>query len=219
MTPILIFPGIKDKLPNMALGVIESVVTLTNDNADLWEEIQNIYEVLNGMEISDISSIPAIKASRDAYKICGKDPARYRLSAEALLRRVVKGLELPKVNNLVDLLNLVSIKTGNSIGGYDAKQLRGDISMGIGIKNEPFQAIGRGDLNIEFLPVLRDQISAFGSPTSDSLRTSVTLNTSRFMMVIFGFSGETDTSKTMEMSVELLIKYAKAIEIRTFLIR
>jgi DNA/RNA-binding domain of Phe-tRNA-synthetase-like protein len=58
---------------------------------------------------------------------------------------------------VVDLLNLVSVSTGFSIGGYDAERIKGAVVFGIGRKNEPYDAIGRGELNIESLPVFRDE--------------------------------------------------------------
>jgi DNA/RNA-binding domain of Phe-tRNA-synthetase-like protein len=102
-------------------------------------------EIASTLQIEDISQIPAISASRKAYKACGKDPARYRLSAEALLRRVVNRNEIYQINNVVDLLNLVSISTGFSIGGYDADKIDGDIIYGIGKPNEPYIGIGRAN--------------------------------------------------------------------------
>jgi DNA/RNA-binding domain of Phe-tRNA-synthetase-like protein len=161
--------------------------------------------------------MPAINASRRAYKACGKDPARYRLSAEALLRRVLKRGEIYQINNVVDLLNLVSISTGFSIGGYDADKIEGDAAFGIGEKDEPYSGIGRGELNIECMPVFRDRNGAFGTPTSDSQRTSVSLNTKRFLMIIINYGASTSINEATEMAIYLLKKYAKAtnIELKT----
>ncbi len=145
------------KVPGIELYCIECDVRIEEKNEMLWGEIQNkIVELGANLKVEDISKIPAISASRKAYKACGKDPARYRLSAEALLRRVLKRNEIYQINNVVDLLNFVSISTGSSIGGYDADKIEGDIIFGIGDINEPYSAIGRGELNIEFLPLFRN---------------------------------------------------------------
>jgi DNA/RNA-binding domain of Phe-tRNA-synthetase-like protein len=132
------------------------------------------------------------------------------LSAEALLRRTVQGKELYRVNNVVDLLNLVSVSTGFSIGGYDAGKIDGAVVFGIGHADEPYEGIGRGKLNIESLPVFRDNLGAFGSPTSDSVRTSVTLETKRFLMIIIDFGALPELEQATEMAVKLLKNYAKA---------
>jgi DNA/RNA-binding domain of Phe-tRNA-synthetase-like protein len=185
-------------------------------NELLWQEVQKkCREISGSLKVEEISRIPAILASRKAYKACGKDPARYRLSAEALLRRVVNRGEIYQVNNVVDLLNLVSISTGFSIGGYDADKITGDIVFGIGEKNEPYEGIGRGELNIEGMPVFRDGTGAFGTSTSDSVRTSVTPETSRFLMVIVDYGNTTLLDEATEMAVELLRKFAGATNIET----
>lgn len=220
MKEINISQAIKGILPDLTLGCIECDVVISEENGELWREIEATCGTIgHSGELAEVGSQPAIRASRVAYRLCGKDPARYRLSSEALMRRVVKGHQLYRINNVVDLLNLVSLKTGFSIGGYDADKISGSMIFDIGTKDEPYEAIGRGEMNIEFLPVFRDAISPFGSPTSDSVRTSVTSETKRFLMVIIGFSGEICTSEALDLSVSLLRKYAQADNIETVIIR
>ena len=216
MKEITISQKIKNKLPGLTLGCIECDVKISEENSELWREIEAVCGVIgHSGELAEVGSHPAIRASRMAYRRCGKDPARYRLSSEALMRRVVKGHQLYRINNVVDLVNLVSLRSGMSIGGYDADKISGNVVFDIGKSDEPYEAINRGELNIEFLPVFRDAQSPFGSPTSDSVRTSVTGTTKRFLMVIVGFSGDICTIDTVNQSVELLIKYAGATNIET----
>jgi len=212
MQNIYISNNLADKIPDIELSCIECDVQLEEKNEILWDDIQNkIKELCADLNVEDISEIPAISTSRKAYKVCGKDPARYRLSAEALLRRVLKRNEIYQINNVVDLLNLISISTGFSIGGYDSEKIEGDVVFGIGKNNEPYSGIGRGELNIEFLPVFRDNIGAFGTPTSDSERTSVSLQTKRFLMIIIDFGVSPELNAATNMAVNLLKKYANAI--------
>jgi DNA/RNA-binding domain of Phe-tRNA-synthetase-like protein len=220
MKEIIISQAIKNKLPDLTLGVIECDVVISEENFELWREIEATCGTIgHSGELAEVGSHPAIRSSRIAYRLCGKDPARYRLSSEALMRRVIKGHQLYRINNVVDLVNLVSLRTGFSIGGYDVEKITGDVIFDIGAKDEPYEAIGRGGLNIEFLPVFRDSVSPFGSPTSDSVRTSVTVNTKRFLMIIVGFSDGICTSETLDLSVSLLKKYAAADNIETILVR
>jgi len=217
MNEISISEELKRLVPKIQLSCIECDVVPELLHEKLWEEIQQkIEQISNTIKIEKISQVPAILASRKAYKACGKDPARYRLSAEALLRRIVNRNELYQINNVVDLLNLVSISTGFSIGGYDVDKINGDIEFGIGKKEEPYFGIGRGELNIEFLPVFRDKVGAFGTPTSDSERTSVTIETKRFLMIIIDFSSSNELEKATGIAKHLLEKFAQAknIEIR-----
>lgn len=205
MVEISISSKLREKLPDFVLGVIDADVKIMEHSPGLVKEMELISEELNA-DLSEVSSHPEISVARKAYKTFGKDPARYRLSSEALMRRVKKGKELPQVNNIVDIVNLVSLQTGVSIGGYDAEKISGNIMMDIGLKTDVYYAIGRGEFNVENLPVLRDRNSAFGSPTSDSERTCVTLNTRKFLMVIFGFGGESVTIDTMNLSENFLKK-------------
>jgi len=73
---------------------------------------------LQQTRLEDIKKQPVIAATREAYKRCGKDPGRYRPSAEALRRRLMRGIALYQIDTLVDLINLVSLRTGHSIGGF-----------------------------------------------------------------------------------------------------
>ncbi len=210
MREIKIGKNLSEKIPGLELSCIECDVVIQSENEKLWAEIRGkIIELNASLKLEEISKLPAIATSRKAYKACGKDPARYRLSAEALLRRIVKRSEIYQVNNVVDVLNLVSISTGFSIGGYDAHKITGNIEFGIGAKNEPYHGIGRGELNIEFMPVFRDDTGAFGTPSSDSVRTCVTEHTTRFLMIIIDY-GASSLSLATEMAVSLLKKYAAA---------
>jgi DNA/RNA-binding domain of Phe-tRNA-synthetase-like protein len=211
--------AIKSKCPNFRLGIISCSVQISDNQADLWAEINTKIVELETMETAAISKIPTIAATRKGYKALGKDPARYRPSAEALLRRVVKGKGLYKINNVVDLLNLVSISTGFSIGGYDADKIEGDVELGVGEVNEPYEGIGRGILNIEGLATFRDEKGAFGTPTSDSVRTSVTDDTTRFLMVFLDYGGLDELEKAIELGVDFLKRFGNASGIEIEIIK
>jgi len=211
MQKITIAEELSASVPGLQLSCIQSEVVYEAVNTRLWAEIEDkITQIAASLSIGQISGMPAIAASRSAYKACGKDPARYRLSAEALLRRVVNRHELYQVCNVVDLLNLVSISSGFSIGGYDSEKIAGEMVFGIGNSGEPYTGIGRGELNIEGMPVFRDAMGAFGTPTSDSERTSVTASTHNFLMVIIDFAGTPLLDEATTLSCSLLEKYARA---------
>ena len=166
-------------------------------------------ELTSNTKMEDIKLQPAIAATREAYKRCGKDPGRYRPSAEALRRRLMRGIPLYQIDTLVDLINLVSLRTGYSIGGFDADKIQGKtLELGIGKSGEPFEGIGRGILNIEGLPVYRDEIGGIGTPTSDNERTKMGLDTTHILAIVNGYSGKAGLSETAAMIQDLLRKYA-----------
>ena len=188
---ISIDPAFKKLCPDIKLGILAAKIKTAPRSADLntliAEGLKEQAERLG--DTAAIKELPVIQATRLAYKSLGKDPSRYRPSSEALLRRTVQGKGLYEVSNAVDALNLVSVKTGFSIGGYDLEKINGPITLRRGA-TEPYEAIGRGGLNIEGLPVLFDLSGPFGSPTSDSVRTSVSDLTCHFLMVFFDFDGK-----------------------------
>jgi len=134
------------------------------------------------------STDPVIAQIRAVFKATGKDPSRYRPSSEALTRRILSGQALYHVNNVVDSGNLISLMTGVPIGCYDASKLTGAITLKVGQKEEAYEGIGRGSINLEGLPLLADDTGPFGTPFSDSARTAVTEDTKNLLFVIYGLN-------------------------------
>ena len=83
---------------------------------------------------------PHIAAWRAAYSAFGAKPSRYPSSAEALITRVLKGRELPRVNVLVDLYNGVSVRHVVPLGGQDADRLEGPLRLTVTAGGEPFDS-------------------------------------------------------------------------------
>ena len=186
MYNITISEEIKNACPIFKGAAIYAKVTNTAFCEGLWEEINAFAkELTSTTQPEDIKQQPAISATREVYKRCGKDPSRYRPSAEALRRRLMRGIDLYQIDTLVDLINLVSLRTGYSIGGFDADKIQGiNLELGVGRAEEPFEGIGRGVLNIEGLPVYRDAIGGIGTPTSDHERTKMDLGTQHILAIV-----------------------------------
>lgn len=215
----------EDVIRNAASGLqvvtVEADVTNSETSEELWGLITRAADDLRSVtELSDINKRPGIKATREAYKALGKEPNRYRPSSEALCRRVVKGLELYRINALVDLINLISMQSGYSIGGFDIDKIEGDtLVLGAGRCEEPFEGIGRGPLNIENLPVYRDKVGGVGTPTSDNERTKLDLTTSRLLMCINIYGEEMPVDDTVALTVSLLERFADAKNINVKIYR
>lgn len=202
--------------PDFHLASIACKVKNSPYHAGLWQEIEAFCTQIDAThKMEEINKRPAIYATRQAYKKLGKDPNRYRPSAEALCRRILKGQSLYQINTLVDLINLVSLKTGYSIGGFDADKIAGDLQLGVGKAGEQFEAIGRGMLNIEGLPLYRDAVGGIGTPTSDEERTKITADTSHLLMIINGYSGREGLQEAADYATDLLKKYAEAMDMKT----
>lgn len=216
---ISIDPELKAKLPRASLGVVTASVCAGNTPQELQQAlIASEAKIRELPEPRAVLESPGILATRAGYRALGKDPARYRGSAEALLRRVLSGKNLPYINSVVDIINLVSVQSRLSIGLYDLSKIDGDIVFRAGRAGESYKGIGKYDLNLEDLPVFSDAHGPHGSPTSDSERTMVTLATSRVAAIMISFGGSENLDRWLQMLAELFQKYAEGHDISTEII-
>ena len=221
MINIEIDERIKAVCPEMAIGMVRAHVVNSETCDALWSEIEQAADGIKGQyELLAINQRPAIAATRKLYKALGKDPGRYRVASEQLCRRIVKGLGLYRLTTLIDLVNLVSIKSGYAISGLDADKLAGDtLTLGVGRAGEEYHGIGRGLLNIEGMPVYRDAEGGVATPTSDEERTKFTLETVHVQININAFGPDMPIDEAVDWTRQLLVRYAQATEIETKILR
>lgn len=131
------------------------------------------------------SEVPGTADARTLYKALGIDPTKTRPANEALLRRALKGETLYRINTLVDALNLVSLREQLPFGLYDLDRVRPPVELRLGAAGEAYEGIRKGAVQVAGRPVLVDAEGPFGNPTSDSLRTSITLATTRCLVVAY----------------------------------
>lgn len=210
---VIVSEEIKSVCPTFVGACIEATVENTPYCKELWEEINALGErYKQELTTETLKNTSGIAATRKVYRMCGKDPSRYRPASEALIRRILKGKELYQKDTLVDLVNLASIAFGYSIGGFDADRFEGNtLTLGIGKADEPYEGIGRGMINIEGLPVYRDAKGGVGTPTSDNERTKMELTTNHLVVLINGYDGNEDQVRSNAIFIqELLRKYCNS---------
>jgi DNA/RNA-binding domain of Phe-tRNA-synthetase-like protein len=211
--------ALRSKCPRVTLGCVTAHVEAPPSPEALIAELNNCEQtILRVREPRSVLESPQILATRLAYKALGKDPARYRGSAEALLRRVIAGKGLPRINAVVDIINLVSAESRLPIGLYDLAHVSGDIVFRAGRAAETYKGIGKYDLNLEGLPVFCDAIGPHGSPTSDSERTMVTGETKHVLAVIISFGGKDGLDRWTQRTTELFQSFAAGQECVTQLV-
>lgn len=210
MFEIKVSEKIRNACPEFRGAAILCDVVNKEYDEKLWLEIEKeIRSFQNSSTLENIKANPVILGTREVYKKLGKDPNRYRPSSEALCRRIVRGLPLYQVSSLVDLINLISIKTGYCIGGFNADKIEGTkLVLGVGEAGEPYEGIGRGILNIEGLPVYRDTLGGIGTPTSDHERTKLDLDSTRLLALFNGYDGGVELESTVQYFQNLLREYA-----------
>jgi DNA/RNA-binding domain of Phe-tRNA-synthetase-like protein len=208
--------GLKKKCPSVALGVVTAHVRPADSSLELLGELYSCEAaILKSVDPRALLDAPAISATRTGYRALGKDPARYRGSAEALLRRLVSGKHFPNINSVVDIINLVSVESRLPIGLYDLANVKGDIVFRAGRSGETYKGIGKFDLNLEDLPVFCDASGPHGSPTSDSERTMVTAATENVAAILISFGGPQPLGVWCQRLCALFEKYTEGRETRT----
>jgi DNA/RNA-binding domain of Phe-tRNA-synthetase-like protein len=200
---------LKAKCPRTALACVTARVQPGASPVPLLAEMnQRELEIQELPFPRGVLESPQVEATRKACKALGKDPARYRGSAEALLRRIVAGKGLPQVNSVVDAINLVSVESRLPIGLYDLGHVVGDIVFRAGRAGETYRGIGKYDLNLEGLPVFADTVGPHGSATSDSERTMVTAATKQVLAIIISFGGAEGLDRWAQRMSALLTPHA-----------
>jgi DNA/RNA-binding domain of Phe-tRNA-synthetase-like protein len=141
---------------------------------------------ISRFSVKETAHDPTIKGVRRFFSGLGIDPTRTRPSGEALIKRVVEGKGLYRVNAVVDVNNAVSIETGCPCGVYDASKLAGTaITVKIGSPGQTYEGIGGNQVNGEGRILTADSKGVFGGPVADSRRTSITLETKEVLMLIY----------------------------------
>lgn len=209
MKQIKISPGLKERVNHISIGSLRCNIDVEDSSRGLINEMQREAEGIKEKKtLEDIARIPEIHNTREAYKALGKKPARYRVSSEALHRRIIQGKGLYFINNAVDITNLISIRSGFGICLYDLEAIHGDITIRVAGKGETYHGIGKYKLNLENLPVFSDNSGPFGSPTSDSERTMIRPQTKWILFNIVSFSEKINMDYWLQQAEELFNTWA-----------
>ncbi len=203
----------------VTLACIQARVTVEKGSTRLGQALRLEAELrVESLDHAPVSEVPAIAAARRAFKALGTDPSRYRVSSEALLRRLAQGKALYRINTVVDTNNLVSLHSGLSAGSYRVAALQPPLVLRKGGPGETYQAIGRGPFNLESLPVLADAQGPFGSPTSDSERSMITLDAEEVLMVLYAFGNGPGLARALDFAADCLTGYCAASEVDTAIV-
>ena len=188
-SPILtIAPEVAEAVPGARLVVLAfEEVTVRERHDALWAEMQEaMRRVADQYPDGKYSGDEALQAVRRFYHRLGVDPTKWRPASEALVRRVVRGKDLYRINSAVDIINWCSLESRLPFGLYDRSQVQGTVVFRKGTPGETFQGIRRDEQRAGGKPVLADDVGIIGSPTADSARTMVHPETRELLVVIYG---------------------------------
>ena len=93
-----------------------------------------------------LSQLPSLAAWRGAFREFGVDPTQYRSAAEALLRRLTKKGDIPSINTLVDIGNLVSIRYALPVALFDTRAINGGVTVRFADGMERYMTLGDAEV-------------------------------------------------------------------------
>ncbi len=141
-------PDILARYPAVVGGVI---LAQGMTNGPTPTSLQAMYQAeqqatLQRIGNTPLSQITSLAAWRNAMRGFGVDPTQYRSAAEALLRRLTKKGDIPSINLLVDLGNLVSIRYALPVAVFDTHALQGTITVHFADGSERYTTLGENEV-------------------------------------------------------------------------
>ncbi|MEH7117961.1 phenylalanine--tRNA ligase beta subunit-related protein [Neobacillus vireti] len=175
------------QIPHFKVGVIEYKEITVGDSPQMVKGRLQLFQesIFFELENKEITGLPGIKEWRNIFKTTGKDPNRYRHSAEALYRRIQKQNFLSSIHSAIDINNFFSLQYQVPIGIYDLDRLKAPVVIRIGKEGEVYNGLNGRTNSLEHLILSSDENGAFGSPFVDSDRAPVTISTRNALQVIY----------------------------------
>src|SRR5438445_2610891 len=140
-------PDVLERFPATIGGVIQATGVTNGPTprglADAFAAEQAAVRAKVGA--APLSELPALAAWRRVFRGFGVDPTQYRSAAEALLRRLTKQGDIPSINALVDLGNLVSIRSALPTAVFDTRALQGPVTVHFAAGTEQYSKLGQGE--------------------------------------------------------------------------
>lgn len=137
-------PEIASRFPAVVGGVILAENLQNGPSPDELAAAYRAEQQATLQRVGDtpLSQIASLSAWRSAFSAFGVEPTKYRSAAEALLRRLTKKGDIPGINTLVDLGNLVSIRYGLPVAIFDTREVTGPVTVHFALGPERFTPLG-----------------------------------------------------------------------------
>ncbi len=197
------FPGL-----NVLLGHINGV-KVEKEKPELEEfKKELIQTVKEKYSLETLKDIPVLRSYRDFFWRVGIDPTKIRPAAEALIRRILRGNPIPKINSLVDVYNLASITSETAIAAFDLDKVKGNLFMRLANEREKFLGIGMKSplvLKGKEIVISDDEKLVAIYPYRDADNTKITMSTKNVLFLICGVPGIDE--KTLENAGKTTIDY------------
>lgn len=178
---------LSELVPNLKIGIIQYHNINVGESPQMLKGRLQLFQesIFFDLENKQINDFDGIREWRSIFKETGKDPNRYRHSAEALYRRIKKQNYLHTVHSATDLNNFFSLQYQVPIGIYDLDKISGSVTIRIGKEQEEYLGLNGRTNSLHNLIISEDNISPYGSPFVDSERTAVTIETKNALQIIY----------------------------------
>ncbi|MBT2691860.1 phenylalanine--tRNA ligase beta subunit-related protein [Bacillus sp. ISL-55] len=179
--------SICDLIPGFSVGVIEYKDIQVGESPQMLKGRLQLFQESIYFELleKNVTELEGIKEWRAIFKSAGKDPNRYRHSAEALYRRIAKQNYLQSIHSAIDLNNFFSLEYQIPIGIYDSDKLTGNVTIKLGEESEEYTGLNGRTNNLANLIISADEQEPFGSPFVDSERSAVTASTTNALHIVY----------------------------------
>ena len=187
-------PEISNRFPDLNVFMIQiKGVKIHRINNDLEKtKFEVMKQVRSKFNIKLVKDQQTFRAYRDFFWKIGIDPTKIRPASEALVRRILAGKTIPRINTLVDAYNLASIKNGIAVATFDSDKLDGDLLMRFADEGEQFCGIGMEKPLIlkggEIIISDNEKLIAV-YPYRDAENTKVTEKTKNITLIVCGVPG------------------------------
>ena len=118
-------------VPKLKIGIV--LLTDVNNKGKstkihhLLEEVSELIKL--NFSPAELAKHPMISPWRTVYYHFGSKPTKYKCSVEAMIRRILSGHPIPRINKLVDVCNYLILKHLIPMGCYDLEKIKGNITL------------------------------------------------------------------------------------------
>jgi DNA/RNA-binding domain of Phe-tRNA-synthetase-like protein len=207
---------IKLKFPDLDVRFRKVDGLAIKRESDALEDFKSqvIEEIKNTYDLETLKDNPQMRLYRDFFWKIDIDPTKIRPASEALIRRILQGKPLPKINTAVDAYNLASIRSGVPLAAFDAEQLSGDLSMRFATEGEEFLGIGMKEpkaLKGREIVIEDGQQLVAIYPYRDADKSKITLDTEEILLMSCGVPGVEyeKLDEAVNLAAEYLEKHCK----------
>ena len=172
--------------PKIRLAIFQTEeLTVAGTSPELEADLEALTTQLAGAYSQPADAATLFSPARELYRAIGLDPTKRRPSSEALVRRVIRGVGLYRINRVVDACNLCSMDFALPIGLYDTSTVAWPVDLRLGRPGEGYKGLGKEYVNVGGRWTLADASGPFGNPSADSFRTRIRETTRACTFVIF----------------------------------